>query len=167
MWDLWRTEWHWDRDFPLYSGFPPVSIVPPVLNIHSFTHSSVHLFNDGRQSQQVRVLLNNALFLILLNAHVRERDDVTKCRIAVCPDKVLRGFTPPDTSVPTPKDWQLNRPFSDSSHTTTTTPPPNVGPSCCRLCLLCYFYLLLHSFIYFLLILLFFSFFVRSTLRHS
>ena len=123
MWDLWRTEWHWDRDFPLYSGFPPVSIVPPVLNIRSFTHSSVHLFNDGRQSQQVRVLLNNALFLILLNAHVRERDDVTKCRIAVCPDKVLRGFTPPDTSVPTPKDWQLNRPFSDSSHTTTTPSP--------------------------------------------
>jgi hypothetical protein len=32
MWDLWWTMWQWDRFFPEYFGFFPVSFIPPVLD---------------------------------------------------------------------------------------------------------------------------------------
>jgi hypothetical protein len=38
VWELWWVKWHWDdRVLSEHSGFPPVSIIPPLLHTHLFT----------------------------------------------------------------------------------------------------------------------------------
>jgi hypothetical protein len=32
VWDLWWTEWHWDRFFPRVLRFSPVNFIPPVFH---------------------------------------------------------------------------------------------------------------------------------------
>jgi hypothetical protein len=34
MWNLWWTEWHWDRFFSQAMQIFSVTVIPPVLNIH-------------------------------------------------------------------------------------------------------------------------------------
>jgi len=86
MWNLCRTKWHWDRLFIEFFGFPPVSILPPILHLHSFICHRCYVISviDSVIKQTLLSLAQLCLWFISCRCRVPHTIERRSVRWLVC-----------------------------------------------------------------------------------